>query len=113
MRIARVNIGGTDYPAAFSLRVLADLEDRTGKPASDALDGVLSFARVKDTVWLLSELIAAGVKVTGEALKAPTSDELLDSVALDELHGVTAGILASVHEMEPTLHVESKNAAAM
>ena len=113
MRIAHVDIHGTSYPAAFSLRVLADLEDRTGKPASQALDTVLASSSVKDTVWLLAALLSAGARAEGAELRTPTEAELLDSISLDELHGLTAGVLASVRELEPTLPVEPKNAEAM
>ena len=112
MRTASVNIGGGSYPAAFSLRVLAHLEDRTGKPASEALDAILESGRITDTAWLLAELLAAGAKVDGSGITPPTADELLDNLALDDMHTLTASILSSVQTAKPTLEIERKNKEA-
>ena len=112
MRTATVNIGEGSYPAAFSLRVLAHLEDKTGKPASEALDAILDGGCITDTAWLLAELLAAGAKVEGSVEPPPTADELLDKLALDDMHALTASILSSVHTAKPALELETKNAKA-
>ena len=112
MRTATVNIGEGSYPAAFSLRVLAHLEDKTGKPASEALDAILESGHITDTAWLLAELLAAGAKVEGLTEPTPTADELLDKLALDDMHALTAGILFSMHTAKPALELERKNKGA-
>ena len=108
MRTASVNIGEGSYPAAFSLRVLAHLDEKTGKPAIEALDALLDGGRVTDTAWLLAELLAAGAQATGSTERTPTADELLDQLALDDLHTLTASVLASTKTVKPLLEVERK-----
>ena len=112
MRTATVTIGEGSYPAAFSLRVLAHLEDKTGKPASEALDTILDGGRITDTAGLLAEILAAGAKVEGSTEPPPTADELLDKLALDDMHALTASILSSVQTAKPALELERKNKGA-
>ena len=109
MRLAQVEIGGKSYPAAFTLRVLANLEERApGKSAIDALDDMLAAGCVSDTVWLLAQLLAAGAEVTGSGAAAPTERELLDGLGIDDLHAVTAAVLRSVHTVEPEIRLKKK-----
>lgn len=111
MRTATVKIGEGSFPAAFSLRVLAHMEDRTGKPASEALDAILDSGRVTDSTWLLAELLAAGAKIEG-GVTPPTVDELLDNLTLDDMHAITANILVTVRTAKPSLNLDSKNGEA-
>ena len=109
MRLAHVDIGGKSYPAAFTLRVLANLEERVpGKSAIDALDDMLAAGFVSDTVWLLAQLLAAGAKVADSGTDAPTERELLDGLGIDDLHAVTAAVLRSVHTVEPEIRLKKK-----
>lgn len=112
MRVATVNICGGRHPAAFSLRVLQDLEHRFDMPASEALDKLLTENRAEDTVWLLSELFKAGAAVTPDAPPPPSELDILNQVGLDDLRSITGGILASMREAKPRLRVDSKNAGA-
>ena len=79
MRTAEIELAGRKYPAAFSLRVLGNLEARTGKPAGDALDALLSAdtLNVTDTVWLLSQMLAAGAAATGSMQRTPTEEQMM------------------------------------
>lgn len=109
MRLATVELFGKKHPAAFTLRVLVNLEDRfEGKSAMDALDDMLSAGRATDTVWLLAQLLAAGAEVTHSSEPAPTEDELLDRLSIDDLHSITASVLGSIHTVEPTMRLKKK-----
>lgn len=113
MRTATVTINGVEYPAAFTLRVLANLEDRTGLPATAALDKLTSFDRIRDTAWLLAQLMKAGQTATGSDVTPPGEEQLLDGLALDDLQDITTSILASVSQMRPKVELqETKKAPA-
>ena len=107
MRIATVQIGGSSYPAAFSLRVLKNLEDRSGKPGFDALAEMMETCKVEDVCWLLAEMLKAGAAVAESDEPTPTADEIMDKFAVDDLHGLTAGVLASLQTVKPTLEADT------
>ena len=108
MKIATIEIGGGSYPAAFSLQVLSNLEDRTGKPAGEALDALLGSEQlsVRDLVWLLSQLLEAGAKASGSKLPYPTEEELLNNYALDDFSALAASVLSTVHTAHPSIKTE-------
>lgn len=108
MKIATIEIGGGSYPAAFSLAVLANLEERTGKPAGEALDELLGAENlsVKDLVWLMAQLLEAGAKASGSKCAYPTEQELLDMYALDDLSSLAASVLSTVHTAHPRIQLE-------
>lgn len=108
MRIAQIEIGGASYPAAFSLQVLSNLEERVGKPAGEALDQLLSSENlsVRELVWLLAQLLEAGAKASGSKCAYPTETELLNMYALDDLSALAASVLATVHTARPRIELE-------
>ena len=108
MKIATIEIGGGSYPAAFSLQVLSNLEDRTGKPAGEALDEMLNAEKlsVKDLVWLMAQLLEAGAKASGSKLPYPTEDDLMNNFALDDLSALAASVLSTAHTMRPRIQLE-------
>ena len=112
MRTATVEIGGVKYPAAFSLAVMRDLEDRTGKPASEALDALAESGSVKDTVWLLAQLLKAGAIISGDGQTPPTEDQLFDRLGIDDIHTLTAQVLGATHTIRPVLESETKKPMA-
>ena len=112
MRTATVEIGGSTYPAAFSLAVMRDLESRSGKPAGDALDELTESGRITDTVWLLAQLLKAGAVATGSGVTPPTEDELYNLLGIDDIHGLTAQILGATRTIKPVLEVEPKKPKA-
>lgn len=108
MKIATIEIGGGSYPAAFSLNVLANLEERTGKPAGEALDELLGEENlsVKDLVWLMAQILEAGAKASGSKCAYPTEEELLNMYALDDLSALAASVLSTVHTAHPRIQLE-------
>lgn len=108
MRTATVEIGGVKYPAAFSLGVMRDVEDRTGRASWQGLDALSESGKITDTVWLLSELLAAGKEVTGSDLTPPTEEELYNMLGIDDIHLLTASVLEATRTIKPVLEVEAK-----
>lgn len=114
MNIVDVVIGGNTYPAAMSLRVLDNLETKTGKPATTALRDMLNNIRVSDTVWLLRQMIAAGVTRSHAAIEPPSEDELLDNLDSRELAGLVAEVMKVLKSAQATVEAAPpKNPKAM
>lgn len=112
MRTAMIELGGKKYPAAFSLAVMRDLEDRTGRPASEALDEMADRGSVTDTVWLLAQLLKAGAVVAGNGQTPPSEGELFDQLGIDDIHSLTAQVLGATRTIKPALESETKKPKA-
>lgn len=111
-----VHIGGKTYPASMTLRVLSKLEERTGKSAGEALDALTEDMNISDMAWLLVELLAAGHKIAAEngenAPEPPDLDTLMDFYGLEDVHRLTAGIIAATETSIADVEAISKNAEA-
>ena len=118
MRTVNVNINGKEYPAAFTVRVLADLEDRAaGKPATEALSQILTSGHVRDAAWMLAQLLKAGARTVDDPETPPDEDALLDLIEGDEAFHLCAVTLAELRGFEPRVQLaddedEGKNTAA-
>lgn len=118
MRTVSVNINGKEYPAAFTVRVLAELEDRSGgMPATEALSGLLTSGHVRDAAWMLAQLLSAGARLADAPAPPPDEDALLDLVDGDDAFRLCADVLAELRGFEPRVRLEEtgddgKNARA-
>ena len=107
MRTVNVDLNGKEYPAAYTVRVLADLEDRCGgKPAREALEELLNSGHVRDTVWLLAQLLRAGARIAGSAEPPPDESALLDLIPGDKASALTAAVLSACMEVSPRVRLE-------
>lgn len=116
MRTGSITLNGTPYTLCLSTRVLANLEDRTGKAAGEALAEVMENPRVTDVFWLLHQMILAGAKYDGlleaKAEPVPTLDELLDNIGLDDYASVIPSIVGAVQAGSETKVETRKNSKA-
>lgn len=109
MRTVPVEINGKEYPAAYTVRVLANLEDRAGgKPAAEALEELLGSGKVRDAAWLLSQLLVAGEKIAQTGETPPSEAELLDLIPGDAAFALTAAALQATRGIAPRVKLEDQ-----
>lgn len=105
MRLKMVNIGGKEYPACFSTRVMMDLEEKGGTIQS-ALTAIAESEKVSDLFHLLHQMLLAGHRYS-ERQGLPHSgelsfDELIDSVGIDDYKSVFSEVMSIVRVSSET-----------
>ena len=105
MHLKMVNIGGKEYPACFSTRVMMDLEDKGGTIQS-ALTAIAESEKVSDLFHLLHQMLLAGYRYS-ERQGLPHSgelsfDELIDSVGIDDYKSVFSEVMSIVRVSSET-----------
>lgn len=105
MRLKMVNIGGKEYPACFSTRVMMDLEEKGGTIQS-ALTAIAESEKVSDLFHLLHQMLLAGHRYS-ERQGLPHSgelsfDELIDSVGIDDYKSIFSEVMSIVRVSSET-----------
>ena len=105
MRIKMVTIGGKEYPACFSTRVMMDLEEKGGTIQS-ALTAIAKSGKVSDLFHLFHQMLLAGHRYS-ERQGLPHSgersfDELIDSVGIDDYKPVFSEVMSIVRVSSET-----------
>lgn len=109
MRVVNVKINGKEYPAAFTVRVLADLEDRSdGKTATEALRDISNSGHVRDAAWMLAQLLKAGARLTENAETPPDENELLDLIDGDDAFTLCGKALSDLRQFETRVQLDKE-----
>lgn len=95
MKLIEVPLGGRTYYARFSLRVLAEFEEKSlerggNGNAQEEISLLLSNGKPSDLLWVISRLIEAGRRAAEldgiDPVPPPLSyDDLLDLAGLEDL----------------------------
>lgn len=117
MKTVEVEVLGRIYPAMVSLRVMSAIEEREGKTFNKAIVEMMRNAKTKDLIWLMRQLMMAGVtyaRQEGEAIEdPPTEDEMLDLMDADGLMKLTDSLTAALTTGQGSIEVRPpKNAEA-
>lgn len=117
MKTVEVEVLGRTYPAMVSLRVMSAIEEREGKTFNKAIVEMMRNAKTKDLIWLMRQLMMAGVtyaRQEGEAIEdPPTEDEMLDLMDADGLMKITDSLTAALTTGKGSIEVKPpKNAEA-
>lgn len=117
MKTVEVEVLGRTYPAMVSLRVMSAIEEREGKTFNKAIVEMMRNAKTKDLIWLMRQLMMAGVtyaRQEGEAIEdPPTEDEMLDLMDADGLLKLTDSLTAALTTGQGSIEVRPpKNAEA-
>lgn len=100
MKTGKITINGTEHTLAFTVRAAAACEERFGglKNLSDALTN--GDRAISNIVWMLATMIDCGRRymiANGEdAPDAPSEDDLLDTMSLDEIRASVTSIMTTV-----------------
>ena len=118
MRTGKITVNGNDYLLCFSAKVILSCSNRYGSVDGiwNALSSQSEAEVLKETFWLLSEMMDAGAayaKITGvENPKPLTEEELLVLADLTDLANLKAKIFETVSNgNERTVETESKDDA--
>lgn len=116
MKTSDINLKGKKYVLCFSPRVLKNLQDKTGKDITSALDDLQKKTDIGMVIWLLAQMLMAGEKYAKmENLEhespAPTEDDLLDFVGIEEYGEIFKSLTQAISNgMSTDIEVKSKNA---
>lgn len=116
-KAVEVEVLGKVYPAMVSLRVMSAIEEREGKTFNKAIVEMMRNAKTKDLIWLMRQLMMAGVtyaRQEGEEIEdPPTEDEMLDLMDADGLLKLTDSLTAALTTGQGSIEVKPpKNAEA-
>lgn len=116
-KTVEVEVLGRTYPAMVSLRVMSAIEEREGKTFNKAIVEMMRNAKTKDLIWLMRQLMMAGVtyaRQEGESIEdPPTEDEMLDLMDADGLMKLTDSLTAALTTGQGSIEVRPpKNAEA-
>ncbi len=117
MKTVEVEVLGKVYPAMVRLRVMSAIEEREGKTFNKAIVELMRNAKTKDLIWLMRQLMVAGVtyvRQEGETIDdPPTEDEMLDLMDADGLLKLTDSLTAALTTGQGSIEVRPpKNAEA-
>lgn len=117
MRMGKIKVGGKDYNACISTRVIIEIEERTGKTFDAGMSELLGNGNTADVFWVMAEMLKAGKRyadLIGEKAPEPLGyDELIDFVGPDEYGGLVQTILdtaTGTSSPDVTVEDDSKNA---
>ena len=119
MRTGAISIDGKKHTLCFSLRVVRNCVERYGTANGlyDALSSKDELSALNESVWVLSEMMAAGdkyAKMNGIKNPAPLSfDELYDVCDINDFVNLKASIISTINSgKSTTVEVASPNAKA-
>lgn len=119
MRTGAISIDGKKRTLCFSLRVVRACVERYGSASGlyDALSSKDELNALNESLWVLSEMLAAGdkyAKSNGMENPSPLSfDELYDLCDVNDFANLRASIISTVNNGRTTnVEVDSPNAKA-
>lgn len=112
MRTSKITINGEEYTTCFSTGVLIECEERSG--SFEAQLEKVNSGSVKESFWLLHQLIKAGAaydKEMGNEPKQISYEKLINVTSPAEYETMFAGIDKTISAgQERKVETESKNA---
>lgn len=117
MKTGIVHISNNEYTVVVNTALLMAIEDRTGKPAGEAFDDILSSGSLKDMMWLLHEMMVQGkayCDLIGTPCKEPPAIKDMGTlIGVDEFKDLIKVMAdSSKDSQEPDIDSISKNQQA-
>lgn len=113
MKLGYAKIDGKEYPICLNLRVLKNLQDRTGNSLMDELKSYNENFDVGKFSLLLNDMLNAGykqaVRLGIETSEPPCLDDLIDLIGVDDFGSIFAAV-GEVAKAKPDIETVSKNA---
>ena len=113
MKLGFARIDGKEYPICLNLRVLKNLQDRTGNNLMDELKSYDENFDVEKFSLLLGDMLIAGhkqaLRLGIEATEPPVVEDLLDMIGLDDFGNIFTAV-GDVAKAKPEIETKAKNA---